>query len=299
MKKNIVYVFTGTGNSLKVAKDIAAALGDCDIISMGSDTQYDLPEGYESIGFVLPTYYRGEPRKVREFISRLNLQHNRNAYYYTVVTAGKFAGNTPCHIKKLLKKKGITLNYGNTLDMFSNYVISYDMRDTIVEETKQSEIDFEPILQDIKNRRTNKVAGIELLQEIAYRLLIKLVPEMDKYYSVSDDCIKCGICKKVCPVGNVDLDTTGRPYFKHHCEQCVACIQFCPKKAINYKNKTQSRGRYTHPAIKYTDLATLNCKANSTIGGSMPVSFSASRKNSGFSVLLTLLAKAIWKIYRM
>ena len=299
MKKNIVYVFTGTGNSLKVAKDIAAALGDSDIISMGSHTQYNLPGGYESIGFVLPTYYRGEPRKVREFISRLNLQHNRNAYYYTVVTAGKFAGNTPCHIKKLLEKKGVTLNYGKALDMFSNYVISYDMRDTIVEETKQSEIDFEPILQDIKNRRTNKVAGIELLQEIAYRLLIKLVPEMDKYYSVSDDCIKCGICKKVCPVGNVDLDTTGRPYFKHHCEQCVACIQFCPKKAINYKNKTQGRGRYTHPAIKYTDLATLNCKANSTIGGSIPASFSPRRKNSGFSVLSTLLAKAIWKIYRM
>jgi len=33
MNKNIIFVFTGTGNSLKVAKDIAAALGDCDIIS--------------------------------------------------------------------------------------------------------------------------------------------------------------------------------------------------------------------------------------------------------------------------
>jgi ferredoxin/flavodoxin len=299
MKKNIVYVFTGTGNSLKVAKDIAATLCHCEIISMGSDTRYELPGEYESIGFVLPTYFRGEPGKVREFISRLNLQHNRNAYYYTVVTAGKFAGNTPCHIKKLLERKGITLHYGKALDMFSNYVISYDMRDTIMEETKQSEIDFEPILKDIKSRKTNKVAGIELLQEIAYRLLIKLVPEMDKYYSVSDDCIKCGICKKVCPVDNIDQDSTGRPYFKHHCEQCVACIQFCPKRAINYKNKTQKRGRYTHPAIKYTDLALLNGKVNLTIGGTIPAPFSQSRKNSGFLFLSTILAKALWKIYGM
>ena len=42
MKKNIIYVFTGTGNSLKVAKDIAVALSDCEIISMGSDTRYCL-----------------------------------------------------------------------------------------------------------------------------------------------------------------------------------------------------------------------------------------------------------------
>ena len=98
----------------------------------------------------------------------------------------------------------------------------------------------------------------EPLQEIAYRFLIKLPPKMDKNYNISNDCTGCGICKKVCPVGNIDLDDDNRPYFKHHCEQCVACIQYCPNRAINYKNKTQSRRRYTHPSIKYTDLAKFN-----------------------------------------
>ena len=106
MKKNIIYVFTGTGNSLKVAKDIAVALSDCEIISMGSNTRYNLENEYETIGFVFPTYYRGEPRKVREFIRLLNLQHNKNAYYYSVTTMGKYDGNTLSHIKKLLKRKG-------------------------------------------------------------------------------------------------------------------------------------------------------------------------------------------------
>ncbi len=58
----------------------------------------------------------------------------------------------------------------------------------------------------LRIEKTNKVARLNLLQEIAYRSLIKFVPEMDKYYSVSDDCIKCGICEKVCPVGNIGLD---------------------------------------------------------------------------------------------
>jgi ferredoxin len=299
MNRNIVYVFTGTGNSLKVAKDIAMTFGNCDILSMGSDTQYELKGGYETIGFVLPTYFRGEPRKVTEFISRLDLQNNKNAYYYAVATAGKYDGNTLPHIKKLLKRKGITLHYGKMIDMFSNYVISYDMRDTIEEEAKKSEIEFEPILKSIKNRETNKVQGIEPLQEIVYRALIQLVPEMDKYYRISDECIRCGICEKVCPVDNIGLDNTGRPYFKHHCEQCLACIQFCPKKAINYKDKTQSRRRYTHPAIKYTDLATLNRKGNSLIAKSIPVSFLPKRKKSIGSIISNLIAKATWKIYGM
>lgn len=258
--KNLIFVFTGTGNSLKVAKDLAAALGDCDIVSMGCSTQYDLDGGYETIGFILPTYYRGEPRKVREFITQLNLERNKTAYCYAVTTTGRYEGNTLCHINKLLKRKGIALRYGKALDMFSNYVIAYDMRDTVEEETKKSEIDFMPILRSIRNRETNCAPGLELFQEIAYRILIKFPPKMDKHYSVSDDCVKCGICAKVCPVDNIGIDSSGRPYFKHHCEQCVACIQFCPKKAINYKNKTQNRRRYTHPEIKYTDLAALNGK---------------------------------------
>jgi ferredoxin/flavodoxin len=299
MAKNLILVFTGTGNSLRVAKDIADGLGDCDIVSMGRDNGYDLALGFETIGFVFPTYYRGEPGRVTEFISRLDLQRNLNAYYYAVTTMGRYDGNSLCHVAKLLKRKGVTLHYAKALDMFSNYVLSYDMRDTIAEETKQSEIDFAPILQDIKNRSVNHAAGVELLQELAYRVLIKLTPEMDKYYSVSNDCVQCGICEKVCPVDNVGLDGDGRPYFKHHCEQCMACIQFCPKKAINYKDKTQNRKRYTHPAIRYTDLAALNGKDGSPAAGYGSGPATPRRKNPGRSPFSNVFANIIWKIYGM
>lgn len=262
--KNIIFVFTGTGNSLKVAKDIAAALGDCDIVSMGNSTQYDLSEGYETIGFVFPTYFRGEPGKVTEFIIRLNLQRNKNAYFYAVTTIGGRAGNTLSHIHKLLKRKSITLCYSSALTMCSNYIVALDMREADENKLKKTEIDFENVLQAIKRRETNHVSKIEPLQEIAYSIWLRFPHKMDRNYLVSQDCVKCGICAKVCPVDNIGVGETGRPLFKHHCEQCMACIQFCPQKAINYKDKTQNRKRYTHPAIKYTDLAALNGKVNST-----------------------------------
>jgi MinD superfamily P-loop ATPase len=152
---------------------------------------------------------------------------------------------------------------------------------------------------DIKNRKINKVTCIEPLQEIAYRSLIEFVPGMDQFYSISDDCTKCGICEKVCPVNNIGLDEAGHPYFNHHCEQCVACIQFCPKKAINYKDKTQNRKRYTHPAIKYMELAKLNGKANSSSINYISETISSNRKRKNGSIGANLFAKAIWKIYGM
>jgi hypothetical protein len=51
MSKNVIFVFTGTGNSLKLARETAEELTDCDIVSMGNSAQYDLVGGYETIGF--------------------------------------------------------------------------------------------------------------------------------------------------------------------------------------------------------------------------------------------------------
>ena len=46
----------------------------------------------------------------------------------------------------------------------------------------------------------------------------------------------------------------GKPQFGENCERCMACIQWCPKNSINFRNKTQKRKRYTNPNIQITDL---------------------------------------------
>lgn len=77
--------------------------------------------------------------------------------------------------------------------------------------------------------------------------------EMDRDYNVSDDCISCGICAKVCPVNNIEMKD-GKPTFKHNCEQCMACIHNCPKQALNYKNVTAGRIRYRNPDVSLEEL---------------------------------------------
>lgn len=262
MSKNIIFVFSGTGNSLWAAKEIAKELGDCEIATMGANGKYSLPGGYGSIGFVYPTYAGGMPKRVKEFVSHLDLQNNKDAYFFAVATCGRVskAQNVVTQMRNLLRHKGIKLSYGERLDMFSNYVVGYEMRDTVREEADRSAADIKPMIESIKIHITNKGNTVLTPRQLTSIGFMHIVSNMDKNFNVSDACTSCGICKKVCPMGNIELEKGAKPCFQHHCEQCLACIQCCPSKAINYKDKTQNKKRYIHPDISWKELAELNKK---------------------------------------
>ncbi len=61
MKKNIIFVFSGTGNSLWTAKKISEELENCEILSMGWYKEYILTEEYDVIGFVDLTALKIKP----------------------------------------------------------------------------------------------------------------------------------------------------------------------------------------------------------------------------------------------
>ncbi|MDR1029579.1 MAG: EFR1 family ferrodoxin, partial [Treponema sp.] len=201
----------------------------------------------------------GLPKKVIEFIENTNLDNNRDIYYYSITTYGGSAGNAVYQLYELLNKHGIKLNYGQKLQMFSNYVIIYDMSEKIDEITNKSNEKLVPIIDSIKMGKNNHVNKLTKIFKFINNNFIKKVSDMDKDYTVNNNCTGCGICKEVCPVKNIDM-VNNKPQYKHHCEQCVACIQYCPKRAINYKNVTQGRRRYTNPEINYKKLSEYNNK---------------------------------------
>lgn len=79
--------------------------------------------------------------------------------------------------------------------------------------------------------------------------LYKNIEELDRAFFAESHCIGCGLCEKVCSVGNIRI-TDNRPEWLHHCEHCMACIHRCPKEAIQYGSKTKNRRRYYNPEVK-------------------------------------------------
>ncbi len=53
-----------------------------------------------------------------------------------------------------------------------------------------------------------------------------------KGYRITDKCIGCGICQKVCPQNCVDFANGKVSIRQQNCLHCGACFEKCPVKAI-------------------------------------------------------------------
>ena len=54
------------------------------------------------------------------------------------------------------------------------------------------------------------------------------------FIAVSDECVQCGICAEVCPVGAVDPEHSSK-IDTEKCITCCSCIKFCPNQARTIK----------------------------------------------------------------
>ncbi|MDL2229067.1 EFR1 family ferrodoxin [Treponema sp. OttesenSCG-928-L16] len=252
--KNRIYFFTGTGNSLKAAKDIAASLGNCEITAIRKGMDTNIPAGYERIGFVFPVYFFGLPEMVAEFVRRSNLSKETAGYFFALATPGGVSGKPLAQMERLFSEKGIHLDYGNKIRMNANYIIRYGSMG-LYYKTAMAGYGrrMDAIIGDIKDKKTRAIEKYSKRIEDIYLDSIRGVHETDKMYKADERCTSCGICAEVCPAANITMNK-GRPEFRHQCESCMACIQYCPQKALNYGDKTRKRKRYTHPDIGYTEL---------------------------------------------
>jgi ferredoxin len=251
MKQNVVFYFSGTGNSLKVARDIADEISDCEVASMSRAAS--LSGTYERIGFVFPCYSQGIPNIVTRFISALDLSMHKDAYYFVVVTCGASPGNCLAQVKSLLENKGLQVQYGSVVKMFANYVALYKMANNPTERAAESSIAVKQVCAEINRRVQNKIPRSNFVLSLLYNIMSSSYAVKSKGFRVSDACNGCKNCANICPVDNITMKGD-KPIFDSKCEQCMACIQWCPKKAIDYKKKTQTRGRYHHPDISFRDM---------------------------------------------
>ncbi|MFX0077443.1 MAG: EFR1 family ferrodoxin, partial [Candidatus Hermodarchaeota archaeon] len=125
--KTTIFYFTGTGNSLKIAKDLSERLEGSTLIPIASVWDIEnFQTKSEKVGFVFPLYWSGLPKIVHDFIMNLNL--NKSNYIFAVITSAGDINEQPLQqLVKLLKAKDKILNAGFYITMPSNYIIGYDV----------------------------------------------------------------------------------------------------------------------------------------------------------------------------
>ena len=121
-KKAIIFYFTGTGNSLYVAKEISKSFSQCDIVAIPQAVdrkEFDYKD-YSEVGFVMPLYFMGMPVMVKEFINKICIPNA--TYIFSVITRAYTKGLVFTEINKTLIKQGKTLNYGRYISFPDCYI---------------------------------------------------------------------------------------------------------------------------------------------------------------------------------
>ncbi len=253
----IIYCYTGTGNSLWTARTIAGKLGDAEVVSMTKAGDGPIPGGTDIVGLVFPVHIWGVPGRVIRFLDRL--ADAKPGYVFAVAVNAGQVSNTLVQLEKLLKARGIALAAGFSVVMPSNYIPwgGPGTAEVCAARYEAAEKKIAAIADAVRDRRTVPVEKGPLWQRIvftwAYNMSFKRVPDMDKSFWTDEKCNSCGICAKVCPAGNIALEE-GKPAWLHRCEQCLACIQWCPREAIQYGKKTEKYARYHHPEVTVNDM---------------------------------------------
>ena len=252
----MIYYFSGTGNSYAAAKYLAEGLGEnlMDIAVAVKEGAYEHKlEKDEKLGFVFPVYAWAPPRIVTEFVKNLELYYSGDPYIFAVCTCGASAGKTMDIFEKALEEHGLVLDSGFSLVMPDNCITLFevDSEEEISEKFEKAEKTLQNILRAIRldwsdffRVKRGKFSGI--LSGLVNPAFAMGAMKTKPFY-VTDACIGCGLCEKICTSGCIEM-TAGRPVWtEDRCNMCLACINRCPAKAIQYGKKTAKRGRYVHP----------------------------------------------------
>jgi len=247
-----VFYFTSTGNCLSVAKEFDAEL--LSIPKMIKEKRFEFED--KKIGFVIPTYFMGMPRIVKDFLEKATF---KSEYTFVIMTYGNASGAGVNQFAKYMASKGTTIDYAEDLLMVDNYLPMFDMDEQKRKiSSKKIDSNLKRIVNDISESKkyiAKKKFSEKSITVLAQAFYKTQKGTYDEKFTVSDLCTGCKICEKVCPVNNIRVEK--KPVYLHHCDGCLGCINLCPEGAIKL-TKEKGTSRFKNENVELKEIIVSN-----------------------------------------
>lgn len=238
-KKEIkLYYFSGTGNTLRIAKEVIK--------------QFDI-YGYKSelinmisiepakvrldciIGLAFPVAVQSTNPLVWNFINELPKSKKTPIFMFDTLEA--FSGGVVGPVKKVLKAKGYECIGAKEFKMSSNMLISEKKAKERDEKNLKATLEVKRFVEALihgegKWRRVPVFS--DLMRNISKGDLIW--EKLNRKIKVDRTmCVQCGMCAKYCPTLSIKL--TPYPSIQKSCISCMRCVNICPKNAFTLKDR--------------------------------------------------------------
>lgn len=253
----MVFYFTGTGNSLYVAKQIEENPLSIPQIIHRKSQEYTA----DSIGIVAPIYGHELPPMVKDFMKNKTFHTD---YFYMILTYGNRHGGAAELAKKFCDECSIAVHYINVIMMADNWLPGFDMNEQKRMDKKVEE-NMTVILADLAAHK-NMISEVTDADRAAHQQFLDRMSQMpadawQHFLRVTDACVACGACEKVCPFASVHIIDGKAMHFPGNCQTCLACAHACPQKAIQLTvPEVNPNARYRNEHISLQEIIEANCQ---------------------------------------
>ncbi len=245
--KSDIYVFSGTGNTLSIAKKIAEVFNKNGKTARVLRIEATDPKNIDltvTIGIGCTVAFWNTYPLVKKWIKALPPSNGTEVFLFD--SMGDASMRMIALIGEELEEKGYKIIASKEFIMPNNFLLVEN------EEKKLKKLNItmklvEKFAEDIITEKNCKVKGglIYSLFFMVTSLLLKtwhwkLSQKIFGFKINHQICTKCGLCADICPKNNITMSEF--PVFNNRCEICVRCVSYCPVKAIScrllYKNRT-------------------------------------------------------------
>lgn len=148
-----ILYFTSTGNNLYISKQLGGELFS--IPQLIKNQEFSIID--DCVGIVFPVYWATSPKMIREFVKKVEITTD---YLFLICSYGSDGDQNALKIMtKTFEKRGIKVNYTNSVLMVDNFLPIFDMaQEKLIKKDSDIDKQIDLIKKDIGSRKDYKLS---------------------------------------------------------------------------------------------------------------------------------------------